>query len=77
MEMLLTVVMLFAGGFTLFWFFAYTSLLRENSRFAGQVGHIPADRMETEVIRAARAAFPIGLGTLLLALLVLAVIEGI
>ena len=77
MEMLLTVVMLFAGGFTLFWFFAYTSLLRENSRFVGQVGHMPADRMETEVIRAARAAFPIGLGTLLLALLVLAVIEGI
>ena len=77
MEILMTVVMLFAGGFTLFWFFVYASLLRENSRFAAQVGHTPADRMETEVLRAARAAFPIGLSTLVLALLALAVFKGI
>lgn len=76
MEILMTVVMLFAGGFTLFWFFAYASLLRENFRFAVRAGHRPADRMETEVFRATRAAFPIGLGTLFLALLVLAVLQG-
>ncbi len=73
----MTIVMLFAGGFTLFWFFAYASLLRENFRFAARAGHTPADRMETEIIRAARAAFPIGLGTLFLALLALAVFNGI
>jgi len=26
MQILMTIVMLFAGGFTLFWFFAYASL---------------------------------------------------
>lgn len=73
MTLLMTMIMVLAMGFTLFWFFAYASLLRENARVAAERPYQPVDRMEAAVIRAARLAFPLGLGTLFVGLFAVAI----
>jgi hypothetical protein len=57
MTLLMTTIMVLAMGFTVFWFFAYASLLRENARYAAEQAYQPTDRMEAAVIRAARLVF--------------------
>ncbi|MBO6730787.1 MAG: hypothetical protein QUV02_06255 [Maricaulis sp.] len=72
MTLLMTTIMVLAMGFTVFWFFAYASLLRENARYAAEQAYQPTDRMEAAVIRAVRLAFPVGLSSLCVGLLVVA-----
>lgn len=73
MTLLMTTIMVLAMGFTVCWFFAYASLLRENARYAAEQAYHPSDRMEVAVIRAARLAFPVGLGSLVVCLLAVAI----